>query len=160
MTPDFHVGADYAYLPPGVMWVNPLRVTVLEAPFSTPGGYHVRVRVHHPDLISVDEDLPAEVILNGWDERPSSSAWPGYIPEDTWAQIAEKSYARVCEQRELARRLTALGIPRKLKHYAKAGGDSVESGEVDTRLTLLDEEIDYLLALAERGKEGSTTEES
>ena len=160
MTSNLRVGASYAYLPPRVMLAQPLRAEVLAEPVPTPGGYHVQVRIHHPDLGPTDEEVPAEMILNGWDELPSRSSWPTYTAKDTWAQIAVKSYARICAQRDLARRLSDLGIQRKLCHYARQGGTSVESGAVDTRLTLLDEEIDYLLTLAEQGKERAPVEES
>lgn len=147
---------DYAYIRVGHFMSQPIRVTVLRPN----GPNHSVVLVHHPDDPATNLILDNNQLTDLWDEQPTNARWPGYVGQQTWAEIAQATYAHITRQRGLARRLTALGIPRKLRHYAKTGGTSTESGEVDTRLTLSDDDLDYLLTLAEQGKGGGATKES
>ena len=147
------VGHDYAYVPVPHRLSHPVRVTVL-GPYNS---HSSNVYIHHPDGTEVESGVPNSALIDAWNDRPSQDMWPGYQGEHTWAEIAEQTYAHIQEERALARRLTDLGVPRKLRRYAGRGGTSQESGEADAQLTFTHTELDYLLTLAEQGKEGSTS---
>lgn len=150
--------ADYAYVPVAHYLSHPIRVTVLRPN----GPQHSEVLVHHPDEPTTRKILDNSLLTDRWDERPSSAMWPGYQGEHTWMEIAEQTYQHVLDERSLAQRLSDLGVHRLLRHYAGRGGTSIQSGEADAQLTLSHNELDYLLRLAERGKEGgiSATKET
>lgn len=145
--------ADYAYVPVAHYLSQPLRIHVL----GSHGPDHSDVLVYHPDAPPETKMLANVLITDEWFARPGHAMWPGYQGERSWAQIAEQTYQQVQEERDLARRLTDLGISRRLRHYAGVGGTSHEAGEADTQLTFSHDELDYLLTLAERGKEGGTS---
>lgn len=147
---------DYAYIP--TTWLSqPLRVTVLRAA----GPHYSTALIHHPDLGATTRSIPNTDLRDEWTVGPSDQVWAGYQGEQTWAQIAEESYARVTEDRDLAARLTALGIARKRRHYAGSGGTATQAGEADASLHLSNDELSYLLDLAERGKkQEAATEEN
>jgi len=125
---------------------EPTRATVL----GRASGGLIRVRVEHPDPWVPDEEREVFTrdIRGHWDQPwvKSDESW------GTWAELAAAQYARVRRQRQLADRLTALGIPRGRWHYAGRGGwpGDVRDGP-PTSLDLGAEELDRLLTLAEAG---------
>lgn len=130
---------------------QPLCADVLEE-LAEPGW--VRVRLHYPDehVASPHCVVTRGELLGYWYERPSQQAWPGYQNDLTWAQLAEQTYRHVLAQRQLAERLTKLGIPRPGQHYAGMGGtESGDWGGHEGDLHLGHEELDRLLTFAEAG---------
>lgn len=147
---------DYAYVPVAHQLSQPLRVTVLRL-----RGDHSVVVIHHPDTGVKIEAIENSRLTDKWNEKPTSALWPGFVGEQTWAQIYAATYEHICDERRLAERLIALGIERKLRHYAGRGGTATEAGEADAVLNLSPDELRYLLDLAERGKkQEAATEES
>lgn len=152
---------SYAYIPPGGSRTEPLRAELLspELPYSASDGLKVKVRIHHPDTGPREEALRIGDLLDPWDERPSERCWPGYRSEHTWADIAEQRHAYIVAERQLADRLTELGLPRRHRHYAGSGGTSDNWGGEDARIVLSHEELDRLLTLAEASEKRTNEQE-
>jgi hypothetical protein len=164
---------SFAWVPHAHLWVEPIRAVGAAQRFDTcwdtlrdfydpavvqldPDFTAVHVMLHHPD----DGEIPARVALadlrGRWDAQPPSSLVEatGWDPGRTWEEIARERYAWVQAQRDLADRLTKLGVPRRRRHYAGRGGTSMNfkhEFEFDALFTFGHEELDRLVALAESG---------
>jgi hypothetical protein len=162
---------SYAWLPPAHHLIEPVRATrctwTTEHPlWDTVLALHpktsfvqdlskIEVVLHHPDLGEVHSLVAHQDLRGNWDEPPMQALVEatGWDPGKTWERIAEERYRWVCEQRDIADRLTALGISRRRRHYASRGGTTVSDTHLqpDASLVLNHVELQTLLDLAERG---------
>jgi hypothetical protein len=158
---------QFAWVPPAHHLVEPVRATPLygdvdlwdavahlSAPLGARDPFTTQVTLHHPDLGAVPSRIDFTDLRGSWDALPLRSLVEatGWDPKKTWDQIAQERYAWVCEQRHIADRLTALGIPRSRRHYAGQGGTSADvRRQSDTTLILSHEELLEIIQLAEVG---------
>lgn len=159
---------EFAWVPPNHLLVEPLRATPLfetkgEA-WDTVATFHQQSRpfsdaptalmtLHHPDEGPLASNVLFSDLRGPWGARPLRHMVEatGWDPRKTWARIAEDRYAWVQNQRDLADRLTRLGIPRCRRHYAGRGGTSADVGrQIDANLVLTHRELLHLVHLAER----------
>jgi hypothetical protein len=158
---------SYAWLPPHTDFVEPVRAVPLTehqgplwdavADFHGAAGEDLStcdVVLHHPDLGAIPARVAQQDLRGRWDEVPPQAfvEATGWNPQRPWSQIAEERYAWTLKVRELADRLTRLGIRRERRHYAGQGGTSTNAPrQLDATLALRNEEMERLISLAERG---------
>lgn len=140
----FEIDKDYAYLGPGCPLVEPERATVLAL-----GSVLAKVRITHPDEGEREELVNEKFLFGPWEDQARVEAQTTWEPGKTWAEVATERHAEILVQRELADRLTELGIPRARAHYATRGGTEKERLRIDTRLFLTHAELDKLLSMIE-----------
>lgn len=161
---------SYAWVPPVHHFTEPVRATRCTQPgkhslWDTVLDLHpkagfvqdlpkIEVVLHHPDVGEIQSLVTQQDLRGNWRELPPHSLVEvtGWDPDKSWEQVAEERYRWVCEQRALADRLTALGVPRCRRHYAGQGGTSSDVRyQMDTSLVLNNNELRTLVELAERG---------
>lgn len=162
---------SYAWVPPAHQLIEPVRATecynatahflwdTVVALHAKAGDIQelqtVEVVLHHPDLGEIHSLVAREALRGKWGEPPVRALVEatGWDPGKSWETIAEERYRWVREQREIADRLTALGIPRCRRHYAGQGGTASPDMHMqpDASLVLNHSELQTLLSLAERG---------
>jgi hypothetical protein len=163
------VELELAWVPPQHRLVEPVRATPLYESFSgtiwnsvvesypAPIDPHLvtaEVTLHHPDVGPMKALVAFDDLRGPWYAEPLESLVEatGWNPRKTWAQIAEERYAWTMEQRDLADRLTALGVSRCRRNYAGQGGTSMDAGrQTDTKLMFTHKELLQIVQLAERG---------